>query len=144
MEQGTIKWFNAQKGFGFIKPDNGGDDVFVHASATVEREAVQSLTEGQRVSFDVVSKRVGKSASNLRLSEPAPHEQTSETGTVKWFNTKKGFGFIRSDNDGSDVFVSAVFNSTAQQGLTEGQRVSYDVTSWNGNKSVANLRVLKP
>ncbi len=49
---GTVKWFNDQKGFGFIQPDNGGDDVFVHISA-LEKSGMRSLSEGQKVSFDV-------------------------------------------------------------------------------------------
>jgi cold shock protein len=60
MMRGTVKWFNSQKGFGFIQPDDGGKDVFVHISA-VERAGMNSLNEGQKVSFDVVTER-GKSA----------------------------------------------------------------------------------
>jgi CspA family cold shock protein len=67
MSQGTVKWFNSQKGYGFIQPDDGGQDVFVHISA-VERAGMSSLNEGQKVSFDVVANRkTGKSsAENLR------------------------------------------------------------------------------
>lgn len=52
MQTGTVKWFNGQKGFGFIQPDNGGSDVFVHISA-VERAGLGSLTEGQKVGFEL-------------------------------------------------------------------------------------------
>jgi CspA family cold shock protein len=67
MATGTVKFFNAQKGFGFIVQDNGGPDVFVHASA-VERAGMHSLNEGQKLSFDVqADARSGKSAAaNLR------------------------------------------------------------------------------
>ncbi len=67
MTQGTVKWFNVQKGFGFIQPDDGGKDVFVHISA-VERAGMSGLNEGQKVAFDVVADRkTGKSsADNLR------------------------------------------------------------------------------
>jgi len=67
MTQGTVKWFNSQKGFGFIQPDDGSQDVFVHISA-VERAGMHSLNEGQKVSFDVVvDRRTRKSsADNLR------------------------------------------------------------------------------
>ena len=67
MTKGTVKWFNSQKGFGFIQPENGGNDVFVHISA-VERAGLHSLNEGQTVTFDVVADRkTGKSAAeNLR------------------------------------------------------------------------------
>ena len=67
MNKGTVKWFNGQKGFGFIQPDDGSKDVFVHISA-VERAGLNSLNEGQKVSYDVVAdRRTGKSsADNLR------------------------------------------------------------------------------
>jgi CspA family cold shock protein len=67
MTHGTVKWFNGQKGFGFIQPDGGGKDVFVHVSA-VERAGLSNLNEGQKVSFDVIADaRSGKSAAgNLR------------------------------------------------------------------------------
>jgi CspA family cold shock protein len=67
MQTGTVKWFNGQKGFGFIQPEDGGNDVFVHISA-VERAGLGNLSEGQKVPFDVVAdRRSGKSsADNLR------------------------------------------------------------------------------
>jgi CspA family cold shock protein len=67
MQTGTVKWFNAQKGFGFIQPDGGGADVFVHISA-VERAGMSNLNEGQKISFEIVKdKRSGKSsAGNLK------------------------------------------------------------------------------
>jgi len=63
-----VKWFNSQKGFGFIAPDDGGNDVFVHITA-VERAGLSTLNEGQKVSFDLIAdRRTGKSAAqNLRL-----------------------------------------------------------------------------
>ena len=66
MNTGTVKWFNEQKGYGFIQPDNGSKDVFVHISA-VERAGMRTLKEGQKVSFEIVTdKRTGKSsAGNL-------------------------------------------------------------------------------
>ncbi len=69
MNVGTVKFFNATKGFGFIAPENGGSDVFVHISA-VERSGMRSLVEGQKVSFDIVrDNRNGKSAAeNLQAA----------------------------------------------------------------------------
>lgn len=64
MQTGTVKWFNAQKGFGFIQPEGGGTDVFVHISA-VERAGLPGLNEGQKVSFEIVAdRRTGKSAAD--------------------------------------------------------------------------------
>ena len=65
MTQGTVKWFNSQRGFGFIQPDDGSKDVFVHISA-VERAGMNGLNEGQKVSFDVVTERGKSAAANLR------------------------------------------------------------------------------
>lgn len=67
MNTGTVKWFNSAKGFGFIQPDNGGSDAFVHISA-VERAGLRQLNEGQKLQYDLVAdRRSGKmSADNLR------------------------------------------------------------------------------
>lgn len=68
MASGTVKWFNGQKGYGFIQPEEGGSDVFVHISA-VERAGLSTLREGQKVSYELERGRNGKtSAVNLRVS----------------------------------------------------------------------------
>ena len=64
MANGTVKWFNPTKGFGFIEPENGGTDVFVHATA-VEKAGLRSLNEGQKVSYEVAMDRGKSSAVNL-------------------------------------------------------------------------------
>ena len=66
MPTGTVKWFNATKGYGFIMPQDGGKDVFVHISA-VERAGLRSLNEGQAVEFELVSNKGKTSAENLRI-----------------------------------------------------------------------------
>jgi len=65
MPVGVVKFFNAQKGFGFIQPDDGSKDVFVHISA-VERAGMSTLNEGQKISFDVVNERGKDAAANLQ------------------------------------------------------------------------------
>jgi cold shock protein len=68
MSSGTVKWFNAQKGYGFIQPDDGAKDVFVHISA-VQRAGIDHLSEGQKLQFDLERGQQGKvSAVNIRLS----------------------------------------------------------------------------
>jgi CspA family cold shock protein len=69
MTSGTVKWFNDAKGFGFIKPDDGSDDVFAHFSA-IQMDGFRSLREGQRVSFEVIEGPKGKQATNIQ-SVPA-------------------------------------------------------------------------
>ena len=66
MATGTVKWFNATKGFGFIQPSDGGKDVFVHISA-VEKAGLRGLNEGQAISYEVVSERGKSAAANLRV-----------------------------------------------------------------------------
>lgn len=68
MATGIVKWFNDSKGFGFITPDGGGDDLFAHFSA-IQSQGFKTLTEGQRVSFDVTAGQKGQQASNIRAAD---------------------------------------------------------------------------
>lgn len=67
MATGTVKWFNAQKGFGFIQPQDGGKDVFVHITA-LQAAGLNDLSDGQRVSYEVVTERGKQAAANLKLA----------------------------------------------------------------------------
>ncbi|MFH2139949.1 MAG: cold-shock protein [Sideroxydans sp. RIFOXYB12_FULL_59_6] len=67
MATGTVKWFNDSKGFGFITPSNGGDDLFAHFSA-IQSSGFKTLTEGQAVEFDIVAGPKGQQASNIRAA----------------------------------------------------------------------------
>ncbi|MBI5331387.1 MAG: cold-shock protein [Betaproteobacteria bacterium] len=68
MATGTVKWFNDSKGFGFISPDGGGDDLFAHFSA-IQGQGFKTLKEGQKVSFDVTTGPKGQQASNIRAAD---------------------------------------------------------------------------
>jgi len=149
--QGTVKFFNASKGFGFVARDDGGEDVFVHISA-VEQAGLQGLASGQPLGFTLVERNGKVSAIDLKIEgEPMPVEEfaprqrddrgapggargrrqlTGErtSGTVKFFNTTKGFGFIARDDGQADAFVhiSAV-QRVGMAGLDEGDRVAFDI-----------------
>ncbi|HZU64078.1 MAG TPA: cold-shock protein [Novosphingobium sp.] len=150
--KGTVKFFNGQKGFGFIQREDGGEDVFVHISA-VERAGLEGLAEGQGLEFTLVDRGGKISASDLVVMgdvipvakrEPAPQRQlTGEkaTGTVKFFNTMKGFGFITRDDGQPDAFVhiSAVERSGLRE-LNEGDRLEFDIeVDRRGKYSAVNL-----
>lgn len=149
--KGTVKFFNSNKGFGFIQREDGGEDVFVHISA-VERAGLEGLAEGQELSFTLVDRGGKISASDLQVvgdvipvqKREAPQRQlTGEkaTGTVKFFNSMKGFGFITRDDGQADAFVhiSAVERS-GLSGLNEGDRVEFDIeVDRRGKYSAVNL-----
>ena len=149
---GKVKFFNAQKGFGFIARDDGGEDVFVHISA-VERAGLDGLAENQELQFNLVDRGGKISASDLQVvgdvipveqRAAAPQRQlTGEkaTGTVKFFNSMKGFGFITRDDGQPDAFVhiSAVERS-GLQGLNEGDKLEFDLeVDRRGKYSAVNL-----
>jgi len=148
--QGKVKFFNAQKGFGFIQRDEGGEDVFVHISQ-VERAGLEGLAEGQELQFNLVDRGGKISAADLQVvgdvipvQQRGPQRQlTGEkaTGTVKFFNTMKGFGFITRDDGKDDAFVhiSAVERS-GLPGINEGDRFEFDLeVDRRGKYSAVNL-----
>ena len=149
--KGVVKFFNAGKGFGFIQREDGGDDVFVHISA-VERAGLEGLAEGQQLEFTLVDRGGKISASDLQVvgdviavqkREPVTRQLTGEraTGTVKFFNAMKGFGFITRDDGQPDAFVhiSAVERS-GMSGLNEGDRLEFDIeVDRRGKYSAVNL-----
>ena len=152
--KGIVKFFNSQKGFGFIQQETGGEDVFVHISA-VERAGLEGLAEGQELEFNLVDRGGKISAQDLqvvgdviavapRAAPAAPQrELTGErvTGTVKFFNSMKGFGFLVRDDGQPDAFVhiSAVERS-GLSAINEGERFEFDLeVDRRGKHSAVNL-----
>jgi CspA family cold shock protein len=150
--KGTVKFFNTQKGFGFIQQEGGGEDVFVHISA-VERAGLEGLAEGQELQYNLVDRGGKVSAQDLQVvgdviavaAKPAApqRELTGERakGTVKFFNAMKGFGFLVRDDGQPDAFVhiSAVERS-GLAGINEGERYEFDLeVDRRGKYSAVNL-----
>ncbi|MBO9581754.1 MAG: cold-shock protein [Sphingobium sp.] len=166
---GVVKFFNGQKGFGFIVRDDGGDDVFVHISA-VEQAGLTGLAEGQPLKFTLVDRGGKVSATELVIEgEPLPvperdqaqprearggggfgggergpqRQLTGEkaSGTVKFFNAMKGFGFIQRDDGQPDAFVhiSAV-ERAGMSSLNEGDRLDFELeVDRRGKYAAVNL-----
>ncbi|MEH3108152.1 MAG: cold-shock protein [Sphingomonas fennica] len=162
--KGTVKFFNAQKGFGFVVRDDGGEDVFVHISA-VEQAGLTGLADGQPLAFTLVDRGGRISATDLKIEgEPMPVEDrgprpdaggpggarggpqrqlTGEkaSGTVKFFNAMKGFGFIQRDDGQPDAFVhiSAV-ERAGMTSLNEGDRLEFELeVDRRGKYAAVNL-----
>lgn len=152
---GVVKFFNSEKGFGFVARDDGGEDVFVHISA-VEQAGLTGLASNQTLAFTLVDRNGRISATDLKitgeqLAVDAPAERpqrnrrqlTGEraTGEVKFFNGSKGFGFIKRDDGGADCFVhiSAV-ERAGMHGLNEGDRLAFDIeVDDRGKYSAVNI-----
>ncbi len=150
--KGTVKFFNGQKGFGFIVRDDGGEDVFVHISA-VEQAGLTGLAEGQPLAFTLVDRGGRVSASDLKIEGDAlpvaeaprapARELTGEkaSGVVKFFNPMKGFGFIQRDDGQPDAFVhiSAV-ERAGMTSLNEGDRLEFELeVDRRGKYAAVNL-----
>ncbi len=173
---GVVKFFNGQKGFGFIVRDDGAEDVFVHISA-VEQAGLTGLAEGQQLGFTLVDRGGKISATDLKIEgEPLPvvdrpreprepraggfggdrggfgggdrggpqRQLTGEraSGTVKFFNAMKGFGFIQRDDGQPDAFVhiSAV-ERAGMSALNEGDRLDFELeVDRRGKHAAVNLQ----
>ena len=176
---GVVKFFNGQKGFGFIVRDDGAEDVFVHISA-VEQAGLTGLAEGQQLGFTLVDRGGKISATDLKIEgEPLPvvdrpreprepraggfggdrggfggdrggdrggpqRQLTGEraSGTVKFFNAMKGFGFIQRDDGQPDAFVhiSAV-ERAGMPALNEGDRLDFELeVDRRGKHAAVNLQ----
>ncbi len=125
---GTIAWYEPAKGYGFITPDGGGAEIFLHGSAIVGGGVV---SEGQRVAFLVVDGEKGLQADHLlplgaQAAQQAPASDGAD-GTVSWYDGDKGFGFITPQAGGPDVFVHVRELADGLPELGEGDRVTYDV-----------------
>ena len=147
MAQGQVAWFNAEKGFGFVTPDDGSADVFVHFTAIAD-SGYRSLQEGQRVEYEVVPGDRGPQARRVHPLEPGtagpalPEPTGRPLGTVAWFDDDKGFGFVTPDGGGDDLFVhfSSIVGEGGHRSLAEGARVELDVVQGDRGPQAAQVQ----
>ena len=161
MPKGTVKWFNSQKGFGFITPEDGGEDLFVHQSA-IQSEGFRTLNEAESVNYDVTEEGGKEKAINVTSNgggkegrgggrgggraqprkwpdgvDPSPGKQI---GAVKWFNSEKGFGFIAPAAGGDDLFVhQSAISAPGLRSLMEGEEVEFKVLEDRGKMKAIDV-----
>ncbi len=161
--QATVKWYNPDKGFGFVTLADGSGDAFLHASV-VERGGHDSVPPGATLAVRAGPGPKGPQVTELLSVDPttavqeeprrarperpvyqpsADRPTVEETGTVKWYNAMKGFGFVGPDQGGKDIFVHAsALERSAIMGLAEGQRVAVDVTEGRKGPEAVSLRLI--
>ena len=167
MPTGSVKWFNSQKGFGFIAPDDESDEVFVHQSA-IQANGFRTLDEGEKVKFNIVEEGGKKKAVDVtgpdggpvtgnagagrgrggggRRVEPRKWPEGvdptpgKEIGSVKWFNSEKGFGFIAPAAGGEDLFVhQSAIHAPGFRSLMESEEVEYKTVEEGGKKKAIDV-----
>ena len=157
--RGVIKWFNPEKGFGFVELSDGSGDAFLHGSVLAQ-SGTGAVQPGETIEV-----RVGPGHKGLHVTEvisidsstavPRALQRSSaqattlngpsveETGTVKWFNADRGYGFIALANSGNDVFVHAsALERSGLRGLGEGQSVVVDVVEGRKGPEAARVRLV--
>ena len=141
---GTVAWYEPAKGYGFIMPDGGGAEIFVHSSAVVGGGVV---SEGQRVAFLVVDGERGPQADHLLPLGAQGAQQAVASdgadGTVSWYDGGKGFGFITPESGGPDVFVHVRELADGLPELGEGDRVTYDVVMSEKGPQARDVRLAR-
>jgi CspA family cold shock protein len=147
----TVKWYNPDKGFGFVELGNGTGDAFLHVSV-VERGGHGGVPPGATLEVRAdpgpkgpqVTEILSVDASTASQEQPRrPRPTVEELGTVKWYNGNKGFGFIALDRGGKDIFVHAsALERSGVTGLAEGQRVAVDVADGQKGPEAVSLRLI--
>ena len=125
MTEGTVRWFDADRGFGFIALGPEAEDLYVHASEIVSDDAMKLLREGQVVEFEIGEGDRGPQARRVRVTaDRAADTPLGVLGTVAWYEPAKGYGFASPDGGGAQVFVhsSAIVGGGV---ISEGQRVAF-------------------
>lgn len=158
----SVKWYNPDKGFGFVQLADGSGDAFLHASV-LERSGHGTVLPGATLEVRIGAGPKGPQVTEVLSVDPGTAQQerprsarpertgypsadrpaVEELGTVKWYNASKGFGFIGVDHGGKDIFVHAsALERSGIMGLAEGQRVAVDVVDGRKGPEAAGVRLI--
>jgi len=158
---GKVKWFNPTKRFGFVELSDGSGDAFLHATV-LSRLGISTVQPGETLELrvaagergPVVTEVIGRDSSTAvafkrpptsfpsSYDRPASEASVQETGTVKWYNDAKGFGFIVRDGGGKDIFVHAsALQRAGIASLSEGQRVVVGVVEGRKGPEAGSIRL---
>ena len=155
---GIVKWFSPEKGFGFVELSDGSGDAFLHGSV-LTRGGIGAVQPGETLEVRVGPGHKGphvtevlsvdsSTAAPMGSPRSSSRAMTSngpsveETGTVKWFNAERGYGFIAPNSGGKDVFVHvSALERSGMQGLSEGQTVVVDVVEGRKGLEAARIRL---
>jgi len=126
----TVKWFNATKGFGFVAPQDGSSDAFLHISV-LQRSGLESIAQGAVIVCDLEDGPKGPQVAQVMSVDDSAAEPDGNDvieGVVKFFSADKGFGFVTPDSGGKDVFIGiGSLNRSGLDGLDSGQRVRLNI-----------------
>jgi CspA family cold shock protein len=156
---GVVKWFNPDKGFGFVELSDGSGDAFLHGSVLAQ-SGINTAQPGETLEVRVGPGHKGPhvtevlsidSSTAVPMASRRSNAQATtlngpsveETGTVKWFNADKGYGFIAPNGGGRDVFVHvSALERSGIEGLSEGQQVVVDVVEGRKGPEAARIRLI--
>jgi CspA family cold shock protein len=160
---GVVKWFSPEKGFGFVQLSDGSGDAFLHGSLLTQ-SGIGAVQPGETVEVRVGPGHKGPHVTEVlsvdsstavppaqrrtdfqtaTSSRPSSNALVEETGTVKWFNPEKGYGFITRSSSGDDVFVHiSAIERSGLTGLSEGDRVIIDVAEGRKGLEAARVRLV--
>ena len=144
MPLGTVRWFDPERGFGFLAPEDGSADLFVHVSEIVGDGGTRLLREGQAVEFEVGEGERGPQARGVRVTGDLPPDTPlGVLGTMAWYEPGKGYGFARPDDGGPEVFVhsSAIVGGRV---VAAGQRVAFLVVEGERGLQAEHVLPLSP
>jgi CspA family cold shock protein len=153
--EAVIKWFNLTKGFGFVAPVDGSSDAFIHSSI-VNRAGLRDVPEGTKMVvrvgdgtkgrqvLDIVKVLGAGEGSHGDARTVLTGEETEATGTVKWFKSDKGFGFVMPDDQSRDVFIHrSVVSRAGLQTLVSGQKVKMLVHAAAKGREAASIQLIE-